>query len=153
MIQSNQDDNMKTQQKSPYYKVLITKISNAISVLSLILVSVGALSGCDKPATEKQISFAAQVKPILAANCLSCHNQKGKGYQKSGLSMETYTDLMKGTRYGPVIIPGNAVASNLVILIDGKAPNIKMPHGSLLILPKSDRDMIKSWINQGAMNN
>ena len=67
--------------------------------------------------------------------------------------MESYAELMKGTKFGPVVIPGNAVSSNLAILIDGKAPNIKMPHGTLQILPKADRDTIKQWIDQGAMNN
>jgi len=67
--------------------------------------------------------------------------------------MENYADLMKGTQFGPVVIPGNAVASNLAILIDGKAPNLKMPHGTLQLLPKDERDLIKLWINQGAVNN
>ena len=67
--------------------------------------------------------------------------------------METYETLMKGTKFGPVIVPGNALSSSLVILIEGKAPAIKMPHGSLQILPKTDRDLIKLWINQGAKDN
>jgi len=149
MIQKN----VANQQIYSRQGLLSAKSQRLISVVSLILLSLYALSGCDKSPEQQKISFAAQVKPILAANCLSCHNQQGDGYKKSGLSMETYADLMKGTRFGPVIIPGNAVASNLVILIDGKAPDIKMPHGSLLILPKSERDLIKLWINQGAMNN
>jgi len=149
MIQKN----VANQQINSRQGLLSAKSQRLISVVSLILLSLYALSGCDKSPEQQKISFAAQVKPILAANCLSCHNQQGDGYKKSGLSMETYADLMKGTRFGPVIIPGNAVASNLVILIDGKAPDIKMPHGSLLILPKSERDLIKLWINQGAMNN
>ena len=111
------------------------------------------LAGCGKD-PEPPVSFAQQVKPILASNCLSCHNSEGEGYKKSGLNMETHADLLKGTNFGPVIIPGNALSSSLVILIEGKGdPTIKMPHGSLQILPKSDRDIIKLWINQGAKDN
>ncbi|WP_455222171.1 c-type cytochrome domain-containing protein [Kaarinaea lacus] len=118
--------------------------------LSLIIF---AISGCDKSSTT-EVSFAKQIQPILASNCLSCHNTEGQGYKKSGLNMETYEALMKGTKFGPVIIPGNALSSSLVLIIEGKAdPAITMPHGSLQILPQQDRDTIKQWIEQGAKNN
>jgi len=121
-----------------------------IFCLSLIIIVTG---GCDKTSTS-EVSFANQIQPILASNCLSCHNTKGEGYKKSGLNMETYEKLMKGTKFGPVIIPGNALSSSLVIIIEGKAdPAIKMPHGSLQILPEQDRNAIKQWIEQGAKNN
>jgi len=119
----------------------------------LTVITVYALTGCSKP-QDTQVSFSQQVKPILAANCLSCHNSEGEGYKKSGLNMESHAALMKGTKFGPVIIPGNALSSSLVILIEGKGdPTIKMPHGALQLLPKSDRDAIKLWINQGAKDN
>ena len=111
------------------------------------------LSGCDNSSTS-EISFSKQVQPILASQCLSCHNTQGEGFKKSGLNMETHEALMKGTKFGPVIVPGNALSSSLVLLIEGKAdPAITMPHGSLQILPQQDRDTIKQWIQQGAKNN
>ncbi|WP_455197274.1 c-type cytochrome domain-containing protein [Kaarinaea lacus] len=111
------------------------------------------LSGCDNSSTS-EISFSKQVQPILASHCLSCHNTEGEGFKKSGLNMETHEALMKGTKFGPVIVPGNALSSSLVLLIEGKAdPAITMPHGSLQILPQQDRDTIKQWIQQGAKNN
>ena len=111
------------------------------------------LSGCDNSSTS-EISFSKQVQPILASHCLSCHNTDGEGFKKSGLNMETHEALMKGTKFGPVIVPGNALSSSLVLLIEGKAdPAITMPHGSLQILPQQDRDTIKQWIQQGAKNN
>ena len=68
--------------------------------------------------------------------------------------MESYESLMKGTKFGPVIVPGNALSSSLVILIEGKAdPAIKMPHGSLQMIPLKEREIIKKWIQQGAKNN
>ena len=129
-------------------KTLTTLLAGFIAIIGLF-----SLIGCGK-AKDDQISFSQQVNPILTANCLSCHNLEGDGYKKSGLNMESYETLMKGTKFGPIIVPGNALSSSLVILIEGKAdPTIKMPHGSLQILPKSDRDIIKLWINQGAKNN
>ena len=111
------------------------------------------LTSCGDTATD-QISFSKQVMPILATHCLSCHTSEGEGFKKSGLNMENHELLMKGTKFGPVIVPGNAVSSSLVILIDGKAdPTIKMPHGSLQMIPEQDRTTIKKWIQQGAKNN
>ena len=121
-------------------------------ILSLSLIIL-LISSCGKSSTS-EVSFAKQIQPILASNCLSCHNTEGEGYKKSGLNMETYESLMKGTKFGPVIVPGNALSSSLVLIIEGKAdPAIKMPHGSLQILPQHDRDAIKQWIEQGAKNN
>jgi uncharacterized membrane protein len=118
--------------------------------LSIILL---LLTGCGKSSTS-ELSFSRQVNPILTSRCLSCHNSEGEGYKKSGLSMESYDALLKGTKFGPVIVPGNALSSSLVLLIEGKAdPAITMPHGFLQILPQVERDTIKQWIQQGAKNN
>ena len=111
------------------------------------------LTSCEDSSTS-QISFTKQVMPILTTHCLSCHTSEGEGFKKSGLNMESYESLMKGTKFGPVIVPGNALSSSLVILIEGKAdPTIKMPHGSLQMIPQNERDTIKQWIQQGAKNN
>jgi hypothetical protein len=37
---------------------------------------------------------------------------------------------MKGTKYGPMIIPGNVIESNLLAMIDRRtSPALWMPHG------------------------
>jgi len=124
----------------------IVKLITA-SIVILLLTSCGDSS-------TSQTSFAKQVMPILTTHCLSCHTSEGEGFKKSGLNMETYESLMKGTKFGPVIVPGDALSSSLVILIEGKAdPTIKMPHGSLQMIPQQERDTIKQWIKQGAKNN
>jgi hypothetical protein len=112
-----------------------------------------SLSGCEKP-TDPLVSYSTDIAPILHANCLACHKANGDGYLKSGLSIESYASLLAGTKYGPIIIPGNSLNSSLVILIDGKAdPSITMPHGRLQLLSEKHRNIIKRWIDQGAKNN
>jgi hypothetical protein len=103
---------------------------------------------------EKSVSFATQVKPILDANCLECHTPPmGTGYTASGLDLTTYDGLMKGTKFGPIIVPGNTLSSTLVILIEGKAhPTLRMPHGKEPLQP-AQIETIKRWIDQGAQNN
>jgi len=109
-----------------------------------------AIAGCG----ESAVSFSQDVKPILDKSCLECHQVGGKGYQASGLLMTTYDDLMKGTRNGPMIIAGDVLGSNLVVLIEGRAdPSISMPHGERKPIAKKDIQTIRLWIEQGAKNN
>ncbi len=64
--------------------------------------------------------------------------------------MDSYENLMWGTKYGPVVIPGASFSSRLYLLVADKAhPVMRMPHGKP---PLSEKEvlMIKSWIDQGA---
>lgn len=108
-------------------------------------------SGC---AREETVSFAQDVKPILDQNCLECHQEGGKGYEASGFSMVSYDDLMKGTKFGAMVIGGDSEGSNLVVLMEGRAdPSISMPHGSMKKVARRDIKTIRLWIDQGARNN
>jgi hypothetical protein len=102
---------------------------------------------------QKTISYKADVEPILKLNCLECHTEKGQGYEKSGLLMTSYESLMKGTKYGTIIKPGDSLSSVLIMLVEGRAdPSIKMPHGRAA-LPKETIEVLKKWVEQGAKNN
>lgn len=104
-------------------------------------------------ACTRQVSYSKDVFPILQQNCLSCHEQGGKGEVASGFNMSTYDDFMKGTKFGPVIVPGSGFSSTLAILIEHKGdPSLNMPHKKQP-LPEEDIETIKTWIDQGAKNN
>ena len=128
-------------------------MKNGYVFASILLTGIVAnLGGCAKQA-QKEVSFSQQVQPIIQARCIECHATGGQGFQASGLSMETYDSLMKGTKFGPVIKPGDAVSSTLMRLIEGKAdPSIRMPHGKEPLTAEQIK-IIKEWINQGAKNN
>ena len=60
---------------------------------------------------------------------------------------------MKGTKYGPVVIPREPDASTLIALINGQtSPKISMPFGHKP-LPNCLRQNIWSWIFEGAKDN
>lgn len=110
------------------------------------------------------ISFAAQAKgevsykndvvPILHDYCLNCHEPGGKGYQKSGLDMRSYQSLMKGTKFGTVIKPGDSFTSIMIQVIEGRVhASIKMPYGMNGGLAKNKIELLKKWVNQGAKDN
>ena len=104
--------------------------------------------------SEPKVSFSQEVRPILEANCLSCHQAGGAGFEASGFSMVSYDDLMKGTKFGAMVIAGDAEGSNLVVLMEGRAdPSISMPHGSIKKVAGRDIKTIRLWIDQGALNN
>lgn len=112
---------------------------------------------------SQQVSFSKDVKPILASSCQQCHDgSSGEGSSASGFNVQDYDSLMKGTKFGPVVIPGDSVSSTLYRLIDHKAdPKIQMPpHHDVTLAegrtePLSDAQIntIKTWIDQGAKNN
>jgi hypothetical protein len=123
-----------------------------------------AFGGCAKkeeaPAV-KTVSFINDVAPILQASCLECHKAGGSGQIASGLLMSTetnpdvlsYESLMKGTKYGSIITPGNSLASALNMLVEGRAdPSIRMPHGKDP-LTEEQIATLKNWVDQGAKNN
>jgi uncharacterized membrane protein len=125
--------------------------------VSLVCLSVAALSlaltaGCARK--HEQVSYQKDVAPVLAKNCASCHLPGQEGYVASGLDVSTYESLMKGTKFGPVVLPGDPLTSVLVMLIEGRAdPSIKMPHGGAQPLTADEIKAIRRWVKQGAKNN
>ncbi len=123
-----------------------------LSVGVLCIMSI-VITGCNKQ-EGATVSYSKDIEPILAANCLECHAKGGAGEVKSGLSMVSYADLMKGTKFGAIIKPGDSLSSTMMLLIEGKAdPSINMPHGDRKPLSAEQIKAIKTWINEGALEN
>jgi len=102
---------------------------------------------------QKEIGYKADVQPILQKYCVECHAEGGQGYEKSGLLLTSYEGVMKGTRFGSIVKPGDGLSSTLIMLVEGRAdPSIKMPHGKDP-LPKEKIELLKQWVVQGAKNN
>ena len=116
---------------------------------SALLAAASLLVACG----QKEISYRADVQPILKQYCLECHADGGDGYAKSGLLMTSHESLMKGTKFGAIVKPGDGLGSVLIQLVEGRAdPSIKMPHGKAA-LPKEQIEVLKQWVVQGAKNN
>jgi hypothetical protein len=120
--------------------------------ISIASLAVALIAGCGLG--EREVSFRDDVQPILQANCVSCHiAPDGKGFTKSELQLDTYEHLMKGTKFGPVIVAGSSVSSTLNILVEGKAdPSISMPHGGDP-MSEADKETLQEWVDQGAKDN
>lgn len=129
------------------------------NILSILLIATIPVIGTS---CSKQVSFKDDVNPILTSNCLICHIGSGEGSVKSAFSVQNYNTLMKGTKFGPVVVPGDSESSTLYRLINQKVdPKIQMPpshdesmaEGRLDPLTTEQVETIKMWIDQGAKNN
>lgn len=122
--------------------------------VTLAALAAAVLCGCGRSEPEPSVSFNKDVKPVLEQRCGECHSPGQPGYEASQLSFATYEDLMKGTRFGAVVVPGDRVGSTLMVLIEGRAdPSIAMPHGDAEPLRQNEIEIVGTWIQQGAKNN
>ena len=136
-------------------KVTFTLTLGVVAALSA-MVLIGAaneLPLSQARAAQPRVSFSEDILPLLKWKCSSCHQPGGEGYEKSGFDVTSYQGVMKGTKFGPMVVPGDPDLSNLMLLLDWRAaPAIRMPHGKKQ-LSICDRNTIRTWIMEGAKGN
>jgi hypothetical protein len=125
--------------------------------LAVLLLITAGLVACDKVEQEQlqfqKVTYADDVDPIMQKHCVECHVAGQQGAEASGLLIDSYESVMKGSRFGPVIVPGSAITSSLYILVSGKAKlTITMPHGKDP-LSTEEIETIRVWIENGAVEN
>ena len=124
----------------------------------LFLVPAMLLSGCG----QGEVSYADDIEPIIKKSCISCHSGSGEGASVSEYLMTDYANVMQGTKFGAVVVPGSRMSSSLYLVVAGKtAPEIRMPphndeafaKGRGVMLSAETIEKIGLWIDQGAKNN
>jgi hypothetical protein len=109
---------------------------------------------------EIQVSFKADVFPILKRECLPCHAEES--YNPSDLSLDSYGPLMSGGRHGAVIVAGKPDESLLLRKLGPNPPfGDRMPldpkkgrgKGGARRLTDEEIRTIARWIDQGARDN
>ncbi|HLQ13723.1 MAG TPA: c-type cytochrome domain-containing protein [Steroidobacteraceae bacterium] len=107
-----------------------------------------AIPGDGAPDGDPATFYGARVAPILREHCLQCHSaEKHRG----GLRLGTYASLMHGGKDGPVIVAGNAMASEL-------HRRISLPAGAKDVMPAEGKPHLSAaeirlldlWIAAGA---
>ena len=88
------------------------------------------------------IKYAANILPILVANCYECH---GNGQSQEGPGGPVNFDSYSGTKK-------QVDNNNLINAIKHTAGFTPMPFGKPM-LSACDIDKIQAWINNGAPNN
>jgi hypothetical protein len=135
-------------------------MKGCFAVAALLAIATGSWWGLTAPGPahaqggpNARVGFKEDVLPIFQVHCVSCHAPGGQGTEASGLDLTNYQGVMKGTKFGPMVIAGDPEGSNLMRLLDWRAsPQLRMPHGKQQ-LPASERTTIRRWIQQGAKDN
>ncbi|MFN0124821.1 MAG: PSD1 and planctomycete cytochrome C domain-containing protein [Blastocatellia bacterium] len=104
--------------------------------------SVSAAQATPRP---ESVSFDRDIRPLFAQHCLSCHNEKK---QSGGLRLDAASFAMRGTGNGPVIVPGNAMASRLYQRVMAANDERMPPVGERLTLAQTT--LLRTWIDAGA---
>jgi cytochrome b subunit of formate dehydrogenase/mono/diheme cytochrome c family protein len=82
------------------------------------------------------------VGPIFAGRCIMCH---GAALASNGLALETYAGTLKGGADGPVIVPGDAAGSMLIV--------VQSASGHAGQLSAEELALVTAWIEAGALEN
>jgi hypothetical protein len=101
------------------------------------------------PTKVVKVSFSYDITPILESHCYACHSA-AKASGKLRLDSEQLA--LQGGISGPAIIQGNGNASLLIQRVLGLHNQARMPFGGSP-LSKAQIDLLRKWIDQGAVWN
>ncbi|HEV3341545.1 MAG TPA: PSD1 and planctomycete cytochrome C domain-containing protein [Pirellulales bacterium] len=105
-----------------------------------MLIGTGASSSL---ADAPPVSFDNDVRPILRANCSSCHGEK---VRKADLDLTSPETLLKGGESGAVVTAGKPEESPLYL----KVRDHEMPPDGKPPLADQEIETIRRWIAEGA---
>jgi hypothetical protein len=74
--------------------------------------------------TKAGVTFANDIQPIFKASCVRCH---GENRPKAQLNLTTLEGVLKGTKQGSIVTPGDSANSFLVKSISQLDPESAMP--------------------------
>ena len=92
----------------------------------------------------ENISYQNEIQPIFNQSCTSCHDGGLDPDLRSGTS---YTALTANNAY---VIPSDAENSVLYKALIGEGAPLMPPDGGL---SQAKINLVKQWINEGALNN
>jgi len=98
-------------------------------------------------ADPSKVDFIRDIQPIFTASCKKCH---GPEKPKGQFRIDARSLAMKGGVTGKDIVPGNSKESLLVKLLLEKDDENRMPQKAPA-LPAAKIDLIRRWIDQGAV--
>ena len=102
---------------------------------------------------QDTVSFAEQILPIFQKRCAKCHgaeDENGEVRTEVSLSLIEYERVLVGSEFGTVVEAGDPDGSFLIDMITaGDMP----PEGEGDKVPAEEIALIRTWIEQGALNN
>ena len=107
---------------------------------AILLSSVVLAAPIARAEVDAAVLWKNDVQPLLDQQCVKCH---GPLEQKSELELDTFEGVMKGSEFGPVVVPGKPDESSLIQVFEPKADPHMPPKKQL-----SDHDIakVRTWI-------
>jgi hypothetical protein len=131
------------------------KIIKSTLCVVLLFSTVGCLNNIEDVTgtVQANISFSADVQPILQQHCVSCHNNN---FANNNFNATSYASIFSGsgTVYGDdIVVPNEPDQSGLVDIIEPNPESglQRMPTGGSL--SGDEIQIIRAWIREGALNN
>ncbi len=130
-----------------FFEPTLKNIEKAHQLLSIEGVELPELPGKETKNSEKgsskegSVSFVKDIAPWMVTQCGQCHIQAKRGR----FSMESFSELMKGSAGGVVLFAKDVKGSRLVEVIESG----DMPRGGGKVSPEN-LEKLKQWINEGA---
>ncbi len=131
-------------------KLMLAAIAAAFTVTAAATAAEATLP----PASPQAgVTYDTDIKPIFQASCVKCHSGERP---KARLRMDTLAGVLKGTKNGPIVKPGDSANSLIVKAIahatddqDGWMPPLHNKAGIKDLTPEQI-GLIRAWIDQGA---
>jgi len=98
-------------------------------------------------AVARNIDFQRDIQPILSQHCVNCH---GAQKQRGGVRLDNNAAAMKGGNSGPILKPGDAAGSRLLVVAAGLDADMRMPPEPKPALTREQVAILRTWIDQGA---
>jgi uncharacterized membrane protein len=140
--------------------LLLPKLNLIMKILSLIIISLIFLLGCDdtltnenvdnKPIPDSNVSFADHIYPVFQVKCAfsGCHAQPNPA---NGIDLSTWAGV---TADPNIVFPGEPDLSRLVWAIEARAGIYPMPPpGYTTPITLDQIQGIRTWIDEGALDN
>src|SRR5262245_55649468 len=112
-----------------------------LACLATSLCQLTAAEDADKAGDE---FFKRKIRPLLAANCFSCHGKEKKG----GLSLESRAGMLAGGEGGTVVTLGKPDESRLLKAVKYTDEELQMPPSAKLA--DAEIALLREWIERGA---
>jgi len=103
--------------------------------------------------TKTGVTYATDIKPIFDTSCVKCHSGEKP---KAHLLLGTLEGVLKGTKHGKILTPGDSANSLIVKAVahalpdhDSWMPPLQNKAGIKPLTPEQI-GLIRAWIDQGA---
>ena len=120
-------------------------------LLALLLAFSLSIPVTAKAVEAAPVDFARDIRPLLSDTCYHCHGPD-KENQQAGLRLDLKTSLYQVHEGIALVVPGNTAKSLLFQRITAADPAERMPpEDAQLTLSETQIQLIKTWIEQGAV--